>query len=156
MKIISGGQTGADLGGLEGARDVKVETGGHCPAECRTENGPNLELKSIYGLVETEASNYNARTLLNIKNSDGTAIFADKLDSRGTVLTINNCRTQRKPYICNPTAGELIGFITWHNVEVLNVAGNRESVAPGIQLRVRDIIYKTLTSEKIVDDRWVE
>ena len=156
MKIISGGQTGADLGGLEGAKDAGIETGGHAPKGYRTEKGTGcLDLKWLYGLEETEASNYNARTLLNIKNSDGTAIFADKLDSRGTVLTINMCREMNKPYICNPTVDELIGFISFHKISTLNVAGNRESVAPGIQEKVKEIVYKTLT-KIAAEDRMVE
>lgn len=51
-KIISGGQTGADEGGLEGARLLGIPTGGTAPKGYRTENGPNLTLRDTYGLVE--------------------------------------------------------------------------------------------------------
>ena len=52
MKIISGGQTGADLGGLEGARDAGIETGGWAPAGYRTEIGDQEELLKGFGLKE--------------------------------------------------------------------------------------------------------
>ena len=155
MKVISGGQTGSDLGGLEGAKLANVETGGHCPAGYRTENGQNLELKEKYNLTATLVANYNYRTKKNIDNSDGTAIFADKITSGGTVLTINTCREMNKPYICNPTVDELVGFISFHKISTLNVAGNRESVAPGIQEKVKEIVYQALT-KIAAEDRMVE
>ena len=142
MKIISGGQTGSDLGGLEGAKKAKLETGGMAPHGYRTENGPNLELHTVYGLKESDRSNYNYRTQQNIKNSDGTVIFAKNVASPGTHLTITICRGEKKPYICNPSVNELQGFCNYHNVQVLNVAGNRESVAPGIQKKACEIIWK--------------
>ena len=154
MKIISGGQTGADLGGLEGAELAGVETGGTAPSNFYTEAGSNYVLRDKYNLVAK--GTFKSRTVQNIIDSDGTVIFSDKLDSSGTICTVNNCRAQHKPYLCNPTVEELLGFISFHKIEVLNVAGNRESVAPGIQKRTRETIYKVLTSEKIVDDRWIE
>ena len=156
MKIISGGQTGADLGGLEGARLAGIETGGLAPEGYRTEEGNNFDLGKIYGLVEAGAKNYNHRTIRNVIYSEGTAIFADDVHSPGTKLTINTCVDREKPFIINPTPGELRGFIEQHKIETLNIAGNRESKAPGIQKRVREIIFETLRHEKVVDDRWVE
>ena len=49
-KIISGGQTGADLGALVGARRVGIETGGTAPKGFRTDRGLQPVLRQ-YGLV---------------------------------------------------------------------------------------------------------
>ena len=144
MKIISGGQTGADLGGLEGALKAGILTGGMAPAGYRTEKGPNLELRDKYHLIESESSGYHERTINNIRNSHGTVIFAGKIDSGGTQLTINKCVEMRRPYICNPKPEELTGFIRHNFIEILNVAGNRESVSPGIQKKARDTIAKAI------------
>ena len=147
MKIISGGQTGADMGGLIGAVRAKIETGGTAPKGYRTEYGPADKFLKPMGLVESKEHNYNFRTMANINNSDGTVIFADHIESFGTQFTINTCRSYNKPYICNPKIKELKEFIKYHDVKILNVAGNRESVAPGIQQRTADFIYKTFKKD---------
>ncbi len=53
-KIISGGQTGADRGGLEAGRVLGIETGGTCPKFFRTETGHDVSLQG-FGLVEHES-----------------------------------------------------------------------------------------------------
>lgn len=154
MKIISGGQTGADLGGLEGAKKAMVQTGGMAPRGYRTENGSNYELDTVYGLSASHDYKYNHRTEHNIRTSDATVIFAGNIHSAGTQLTITTCRNNYKPYLCNPKVKELVSFIKYHNVNILNVAGNRESVCPGIQKLTCDAIYKTLRklNEKEISD----
>jgi hypothetical protein len=142
IQIISGGQTGADRGGLEGAKKAGIKTGGTAPYGWRTESGPDLSLKDM-GLKESGDSNYKSRTIENIKNSDGTVIFADKLQSAGTKMTINIAKENNKPYIINPTAEQLKEFAS--GKRILNIAGNRESVSPGIQKRVSDIISQAFS-----------
>jgi hypothetical protein len=44
-KIISGGQTGSDQGGLEAGQKLGLETGGWIPKGWLTEIGANPELK---------------------------------------------------------------------------------------------------------------
>ncbi len=140
-KIISGGQTGADQGGLEAGRILKIKTGGWIPLGWRTENGPRPALAS-YGLQETSDSGYPNRTHLNVKISDGTLIVGDT-DSRGCSLTIRYCDKLEKPWYHlpfpfpdgKPTLLILQIFREWldsNKIEVLNVAGNRESSNVGI------------------------
>ena len=43
-KIISGGQSGADLAGLKAAIKLGIETGGFIPKNYRTENGSDYTL----------------------------------------------------------------------------------------------------------------
>ena len=146
-KIISGGQTGADQGSLHGARLAGLETGGAAPKGYWTENGEESILLGGYGLVETIATGYPPRTRINVMNSDGTLIFGNHLSS-GSLLTARLSLELEKPYITMPwpfliepqknyygysTAISTVKqWITLHNIKILNIAGNRESVNPGI------------------------
>jgi hypothetical protein len=105
-KIISGGQTGADMGGLIAAKRLRLKTGGCAPSGYKTERGVNKLLKDFYKLNDYGVS-YAKRTSLNILDSHGTVIFADDLESPGTKLTINYCKKFNKPYIINPSEREL-------------------------------------------------
>jgi hypothetical protein len=51
-KLISGGQTGADISALKAALHAGIKTGGTCRKDFMTEEGPNLDLKELYKLNE--------------------------------------------------------------------------------------------------------
>lgn len=149
-KIISGGQTGGDMGGLLAGNDLGVETGGHCPAAWKTETGYNKYLEN-FGLICTSTSKYSVRTRLNVQNADLTIGFGDQ-NSAGMRLTYNACMAFGKPYfpVHLPIFGkgyeytmDAFGFeLEEYDVEILNVAGNRESGHPGIEEEVRKwLIY---------------
>jgi hypothetical protein len=87
-KVISGGQVGADLGGLAAAKSLCIPTGGFAPQGYRTANGVNLELRDIFGLIECPTSDYKSRTYLNVLNSDATLRFAGDFDSPGEKCTL--------------------------------------------------------------------
>jgi len=140
-KIISGGQTGADLGGLVGARAVGIATGGTAPKGYRTDAGPQPEVLRAFGLVEHASSAYPPRTRCNVLDSDATVLFG-RLASPGCTLTIGLCRRHRKPYLENPSAFELRRYCLVNQIAVLNVAGNRERTNPGIARRVATIIVE--------------
>ena len=74
-KIISGGQTGADQGGLEAAEKLSLSTGGKMPRGFKTEDGPDPKLASRFGLGELASAEYPPRTRYNVVDSDGTVIF---------------------------------------------------------------------------------
>ena len=120
VKIISGGQTGADRAGLDAAKYLGIETGGYAPLNYYTEYGAKL----------------------NVKQSDATVIFCSKCNSSGTKNTIETCKNFFKPFIVNPTDLELVRFIDKHNVKVLNVAGNRHSIDP----KIYAVTYNTIVS----------
>jgi len=140
-KIISGAQTGADQGGLYGAEDAGLDTGGYVPLNRRTEAGPlSMELFRRWKLRETRIWGYNHRTEKNVAESDGTVIFGD-LRSPGSISTMKFCDKWHKHYIGNPVSPEALAqWCKEHNISVLNVAGNRESKNPGICVRVRTFI----------------
>jgi hypothetical protein len=139
-KIVAGGQWGADVGGLLGAKAVGIETGGVAPKGWKTERGPNPWLASL-GLVESHSTNYKVRTLANVQNADGTALFGD-MTSPGSKLTLDLLWDRQIPYIVNPSVQELREFIINERIKVLNIAGNRESVSPGLQDKVRTLIIE--------------
>lgn len=144
-KVISGGQTGADYGGLIGANHSSIETGGTAPKNFMTEEGPNpIELKKL-GLEESSSIQYPERTKRNVRNSDGT-LWIGVEDTKGGKLTIRTCEKMKKPFLKIPYlwshkvksvhpinyAEQVIAWIRKHNIQVLNVAGNRESINYGI------------------------
>ena len=143
-KIISGGQTGADQGGLMAAQRLDLETGGFAPKNFRTEEGNCPWLGVEFGLVETDTTLYTQRTMANVALAHATLIMG-KVTSPGTRSTLAICASLKKPFLLNPkTHQEFREWLAEHEVEVLNVAGNRESVSPGIGKRVEQFIFKAL------------
>jgi uncharacterized membrane protein len=148
-KIISGGQTGADQGGLAAAKRLGLETGGLAPKGYRTENGSNPGLlKGVYGLEEAESPSYAARTAANVIAADGTVVFGD-VASSGSRETIAVCRRVGKPYLKNPTPSEFEEWLIANQIRVLNVAGNRESKFYGLRQKVESFIVTSLSSAAI-------
>lgn len=123
--IISGGQTGADRIGLEEAAKVGIQTGGMAPKNWWTENGSDPTLRE-FGLIESPVMGYSHRTEYNLSTADGTVLFGD-MSSPGSLQTIRGCIKNKKKYITNPQFWELADWIEKHNIEILNVAGNRGS-----------------------------
>jgi len=99
-KIISGGQTGADQGGLEAAWELGLLTGGTAPYNFMTEIGPEFDKLKKFGLSPGpyDPRTYPKRTELNVKNSDGTLIFGNT-NSPGSKLTISLCQKLNKPHL---------------------------------------------------------
>ncbi|MCK9279239.1 MAG: PHP domain-containing protein [Melioribacteraceae bacterium] len=142
-KIISGGQSGGDRGGLEAGELLGLDVGGFAPSEFKTENGQCIELRDRFNLVEIDGD-YKERTLKNVIESDGTAIFATNEKSVGTRYTINVCEKYNKPYILVKSKNQFLEWLINNNIKVLNVAGNRESISPGIQNRTRNFLVASL------------
>lgn len=138
LKVISGGQTGADEAALLAAKELGLETGGWAPWGFRTERGPNPKLKDL-GLLEHKSSDYRGRTRQNVEDADATVIFGNT-DSAGSKATIAMVRAAKKPYLLNPTADELRAFLRENNVKVLNVAGNRASHNPEVGGKVQQVL----------------
>ena len=138
FKIVSGGQTGADQAGLDWAIAQGVAHGGWCPKGRKSEDGP---IDARYELTETPVANYLQRTEWNVRDSDATVIFtlSEKLDG-GSKRTAEFAQLLEKPWFqMRPRVGSkyLAQFLAAERVTVLNVAGTRESSAPGIAAFVR-------------------
>jgi len=142
-KIVSGGQTGADRAGLIAALKCGIKTGGYIPKGFKTELGSEPQLGKLYGLIEL-GKEYPQRTLANVQQADATWIFYRGKLERGSKLTVDYCERLHKPYLTinldDGFEGDLSAWLMFHKVKVLNIAGNRESVAPGIQIQVEKIL----------------
>lgn len=105
-KVISGGQTGADRGGLDAAIALNdhrqknggqiFELGGWCPAGRKAEDG---RIPDEYLLTETRSKSFTARTRRNVEESDATLVFVDGGMSGGSLLTVEHCKTKRKTHL---------------------------------------------------------
>ncbi len=149
-KIISGGQTGADRGGLVAGRALSLETGGTAPPGFETDEGPKPEVLMTFGLTEGESDpkTYPKRTKKNVQDSDGTLWIGSPYTAGGR-LTINIVTTSDKLLLTNPTAIELSEWLFNHEIETLNVAGNRERKNPGIETRTTTLILKALQNVEL-------
>jgi hypothetical protein len=142
-EVVSGGQTGVDRAGLDAAIFLNVPHGGWCPLGRRSERG---RIPPVYQLKETDSRNYAVRTEQNVIDSDGTLILYKKAMSRGTELTAKFTRRHRRPMLDIDLAdfgswdesrfeNEVVRVADWiesENINVLNIAGPRESTCPGI------------------------
>ncbi len=132
-KIVSGGQTGVDRAALDVALELGLDCGGWCPAGRRAEDGP---IPERYPLSETPTSDYEERSRLNVRDSDGTLILTRGTPAAGTRLTLEAARAAGRPHLVvdfaaagAPAVGE---WIAAAGIRVLNVAGPRASTEPGI------------------------
>jgi hypothetical protein len=145
LKIISGGQTGADRAALDAAMALGIPCGGWCPAGRRAEDGA-IDLK--YPLVELPNAGYRQRTRQNVIDSDGTVAMAFGALTGGSKLTVDFCARLGRPCLVIDaeltTAGEaavlVAVFLLRHRIHSLNVAGPRASGQPGIYSFVYDVI----------------
>lgn len=148
-RIVSGGQTGVDRGALDAAIELQLEHGGWCPRGRRAEDG---RIPQRYQLQEADSPFYSARTERNVVESDATLIVATGRLTGGTRLTRNLALRHGKP-CCTLRPDDLLGlqvvrdWLADHQVQILNVAGPRESQSPGIQARTRQLLMQLLAPE---------
>ena len=135
-RIVSGGQTGVDRAGLEAAMALGIEHGGWCPAGRLAEDGT---IPSRYELEEMDSPDYPPRTEQNIIDSDATLILYERKIKGGTLLTRRLASKWNKPVLCLRIDGDDVqtakDWLAEYQPNTLNVAGPRESGAPGIQER---------------------
>jgi len=135
VKIISGGQTGVDRTALDVALKHGIECGGRCPAGRVDEFG---RIPDHYPVQELAAGGLTERTLQNVKDSDGTVIIYPGKLSGGTEQTVRFCIELQRPHqlidaskISAKVGAKLISdFVREHKIDVLNVAGPRQSEWP--------------------------
>ena len=155
-KIVSGAQTGADRGGLDAAVHCGLLCGGWVPKGCRAEDGMIPAEYMCLGLRETGSKDYAVRTEANVVDSDATVIFTRGKLEGGSLKTAEFARKHSRPLLHVDLAKSksdpekaVRAVVRWLRADcpdscALNVAGQRESKAPGIQravmVRMVDII----------------
>jgi hypothetical protein len=130
LRVVSGGQTGADQAGLIAARRFGIPTGGWMPKDYLTSTGPAPNLAREFGLQE-HTGDYADRTEANVRLADATLRFAASFETLGEKCTLKWILHHRKPFFdidraASPPVEEVAEWIKQHNVKVLNVAGNVE------------------------------
>jgi len=136
-KIISGGQTGADRAALDVAIELNFPHGGWCPHSRVAEDGI---IGNSYALFETPNSDPVQRTEWNVRDSDGTVIFSISPNlSGGSAKTEIFARQLGRPclHISRVRDGEkakemLARFLNENEIQILNVAGPRDSEEPDV------------------------
>jgi hypothetical protein len=146
MRIISGGQTGVDRAALDVAIELGIPCGGWCPAGRRAEDGP---IHPRYPLRETPEIDPAQRTAWNVLHADATLILSPLPLGGGTLLARRIAHRRGKPYLVaapDPSSTEVVrdwldGFPLR---AVLNVAGPRESEAPGIYFATSELLRRVI------------
>ena len=146
-KMITGGQTGVDQGALDFALENELPCGGWSPKGRIAENGV---IPLIYPVEECDSDIYDVRTELNVQTGDGTLIITLENDiGEGTKYTIDMCRKHEKPFIILEMNDNITTicerFDIWlnkHDIQILNIAGSRESSSPGIQGKTKEFLGK--------------
>ena len=137
VRVISGGQTGVDRAALDAALEAGLPVGGWCPRGRKAEDGA---VPDRYPMHETPSSAYAERTRWNVRDSDATLILSAGPLTGGTALTLTAVRSTKQPHCVvdsrthSPQAAAALvdEWLESTGAEVLNIAGPRESSAPGI------------------------
>ena len=145
-RIVSGGQTGADRAALDAARALGIDTGGWVPRDRWAEDG---SIPDCYpDMQETDSPDPAQRTECNVRDSDGTVVFSHGDVFGGTKWTMEVAAKLRKPMLHldlathseEAAACRLLEWTAAQGIEVLNVAGARESEDAGIHAAVRSVL----------------
>ncbi|PIE65706.1 MAG: hypothetical protein CSA26_02675 [Desulfobacterales bacterium] len=147
MKIVSGGQTGADRAALDAAISIGLEHGGWLPKGRKTEDGP---LPSTYKLQELQSGHYRVRTEQNVIDSDGTLICSFGPLTGGSALTEALAIKHDRPclhidftlYAEDKAVNVTQQWLTTNAIRTLNVAGPRLSGQPKIYAAVLGLLQK--------------
>ena len=155
MRIISGGQTGVDRAALDAAVELGLPYGGWCPRGGWAEDYPVPPgVRALYPLLqETPKREPAQRTRRNVRDSDRTIILTDSrgmTNSRGSALTLNIAERLGKPFLAvdidaTDAADRIAAWLDGAGPHArLNVAGPRESTAPGIYDKARAVLEQVL------------
>lgn len=153
-KIISGGQTGVDRGALDAAKVLGLQRGGTAPKGWLAEDG-TVPMEYRADMREAIRAGYSVRTRINVADADGTLILSRSATlAGGTLATVRDTKELRKPlHIINidrefmdlQQRDEFRKWVSVANICTLNVAGPRESKAPGIQEQSRLVLVWLLS-----------
>ena len=150
-RIISGGQTGVDRAGLVAAMTYSIPIGGWLPKGRLAEDGVVPE--GFYDMQECEGG-YRERTRANVRSVNATLVLSDRFPiTGGTAYTAEVAKELVRPYkIVNLDACDAVTQIRdWMLLLedsqekelkkiILNIAGPRESISPGIFAKAKAIL----------------
>lgn len=149
IRIISGGQTGADRAALDFAIKYNITHGGWIPKGRKTEEGP---LPDKYQVIEMATGSYSGRTEKNVCESEGTLIVSHGRLTGGSALTRELAKKHKKPWLhfdlkslpIPAAADSLRKWLLIQHIEVLNVAGPPASKDQKIYQAIFDLLEAAL------------
>ena len=159
VEIRSGGQSGADRGAMDAARECGVRVSGWCPAGGWAEDLPSPPgVRALFPqMVETPSHDVLQRTEWNIRDSSCCIVLntPQRGASPGTDAGYAFYEKYGKPHFAIEiggirTIGEQLDDVrAWLNALdddaiVLNVAGPRESEFPGVYEIARSLVTALL------------
>lgn len=152
MRIVSGGQTGADRAALDVALELGLESGGWVPRGRLDEDGVIPDRYA--NLVEADSPCPAVRTGLNVRDSDATVIFSHGELVGGTALTKTLASRYGRLMLhldldrsSEDEASDLLrGWLDRHRPFVLNVAGARHSEDARIYAATRRVLLAALAA----------
>jgi len=147
MKIVSGGQTGADRAALDAAIALGLDHGGWLPRGRKTEDGP---LPLTYKLQELKSGHYRVRTEQNVIDSCGTLICSFGPLTGGSALTEALAVKHGRPclhidfelYELHQAAATTLEWLKANRIRTVNVAGPRLSGQPKIYTAVMKLLER--------------
>ena len=154
-RVLCGGQTGVDRAALDVALELGIPCGGWCPRGRLAEDG-RIDLR--YPLQETAGSDYAERTRRNVVESDATLVITLGLPHGGSALAIAEAEHRRKPHMVldlllrENGAAAVLAWLARVGPERLNVAGPRESEAPGVYARTRALLERVWAEARSVPE----
>ena len=137
-----------DRAALDVALELGIPCGGWCPSGRLAEDGL---IDPRYPLRETPSADYAQRTEWNVRDSDGTLIVTRGRPTGGTAQTIVYARQLHKPHLTVDVTQpmDLLVVRAWmarEHIHILNIAGPRESKAPGIAQESREWLRALMSS----------
>jgi hypothetical protein len=153
LRIVSGGQTGADRAALDAALALGVPCGGWCPEGRQAEDGP---IAPVYPVTVLPGAGYRQRTRQNVLDSDGTVVMAFGSPTGGSKVTADFAAKTGKPCLVIDadltTPGEaavlIAVFLLRHRIHHLNVAGPRASGQRMIYQFVLEVMMRLVAPRK--------
>ena len=149
-KIISGGQTGADIAGVDAAISCDYPYGGWLPKGRKSLHKNGIVPEKYTHFKVLARGGYPKRTEQNVIDSDGTVIFTYGKLTRGSSLTKKVALKNKRPWlhidlnIEHSPALKIKDFIIDWDINVLNIAGERAKSAPAIYKKVKKILINVL------------
>ena len=147
FNVVTGGQTGVDRAALDAAFDGGIPCGGWCPAGRLAEDGA---IPGRYPLAETPEADPAFRTRRNVADGDGTLIIIHGAPDQGTRIAHAAARELGRAHLTvdlsktaqDAACARAAAWIADEHIRTLNIAGPRESNAPGIYARARAFLTK--------------
>ena len=150
MKLVSGGQTGADRAALDIALELGIEHGGWVPKGRAAEDGP---LPNRYRVRETPSEDRAERTERNVADADATLLISRGPLVGGSELTRRFAAALGKPVLhvdlsklgAVEAADRIARWLGALGCRTLNVAGPRASEEAGIYAAASAVLRRALS-----------